>query len=129
MVVSILAVDVVVTCCVVVFECGPLWAITGCPSSCDCSSIEPVVVVVVVGWGESCFGVTRWTVGGVFAVSSPKKNGGQDTFVTWCKDIDLVCHEALILIYLISHLLTLQSEVSPVLPQGTVWLWSQSVAS
>lgn len=66
----VLVIDVVATCCVVVFECEPLCAVTGCPAVC-----EPVVVAV--GWGnataaEPCFGVTL-AVEGVFAVSSPKK--------------------------------------------------------
>lgn len=118
-VVSILVADVVVTCSIVVFECELFWPRPSATISdvCGCVSVEPVVVVV--DWGnvaavERCFEVTLTVE--KLVVSSPK-NGGEDTFVTWCKDADLsspYCREAFALIYLISHLLLRQSEVSPV---------------
>ena len=65
------AVDVVVTCCVVVFKGILLWAVT---SSCVvCLLTEIVVVTVDCGNGAACFGVTL-VVEGVFAVSSPKNS-------------------------------------------------------
>lgn len=81
MVVSVLVADVVVSFCVVPFECEPLWVVTGCVVVSDCLWTGPVVAVVV--WGnvtaaEVSFGVTV-VVEGVIAVSSPE-NWRKNTF-------------------------------------------------